>query len=158
MWDFLNNVLEQAGFVAALYVLTMVGVALAGRMVWKHIVALNAKLVAAETRATKATAGTAAAVEKVRTEESGKRGKMREAHDEERRRTDAEHAAELLAVAEERRAEAERFGDRIETRADRHSDQMIQLVEKSTKHIERIDSSIGNFSAALDVLIRLDGR
>lgn len=148
MWDFLNNLLEKAGVVAALYALTLVGIGAASRWLWGQWT----KTLAAHSAAIKA--------------EEVKRGEMRVAFEVERRemreahtgamaREAAEHAAELLAVAEQRRAEAERFGARLDAVRDHHTEQMVGLVEKSTRHIERIDQSVAKLGAGLDVLIRI---
>lgn len=152
MWEFLSNVLEKAGVVAALYVLTLIGMAIAARYTAK---------------AYKAALDRVAEVQKA---EEKKRGDMRAAFEIEKRELMTAHAAELarerdecstelLAVAEQRRAEAERFGVRLDTVRDHHTDQMVTVVEKSTRHIERIDQTVGRLAAGLDMLIRIgEGR
>lgn len=152
MWEFLDSLLEKAGVVAALYGLTLVGIGVAARWLWGQWT----RTLAAHSADVKA--------------EERKRGEMRVAFEVERSelrlghaaelaRLRREHAVELLDAAEQRRRESDRFGARIDAVRDHHTAQMVALVEKSTRHIERIDQTVGKLAAGLDVLIRIgEGR
>lgn len=143
MWEFLGAVIEHAGFVAALYVMTLIGGSFAFRALWKRLESLSDEK-------TKALIG----IEKVRSEETAKRSAMREAFEKERSEMRDTSNKELLMVAEQRRAEADKFGARIDNVRDKHVSQMVSLVEKSTRHVERTDQSVDKLATAVDTLIR----
>lgn len=144
MWGFLGTVIEHAGFIAGLYVLTLIGVGYGARALWKRILDLNKQLTEA-----------VAQVEIARREEHVKRSEMREAFERERAAAQVERDKELLALAEQRRREAESFGRRLDEVRDNHTTQMVTLVEKSTRHVERTDQTVGRLGAAVDTLIRM---
>jgi len=147
MWEFLSSLLEMGGVVAALYGLTLIGIAIAGRVIWNSYGKVLTQLATVQTDQEKKRGELRLAFEVERRE-------LREQHAAELARLRGEHAAELLAVADQRRVEADRFGARLDAVRDHHTAQMVGLVEKSTRHIERIDQTVGKLSAGLDVLIR----
>lgn len=155
MWEFLNNLLDKAGVVVALFALTVLAFVGIARIAWKQMERLNERLLESRNQ-----------VEIIRRQDEEKRAVMRMAFDEERiafaserARIAAEHAAELISVAELARKEARGFGERVDLLRDRHTTQMVELVEKSTRHIERIDQSISRLGVAIDVLVRVgEGR
>jgi len=155
VWEFLNNLLDKAGVVVALFALTVLAFVGIARIAWKQMERLNERLLESRNQ-----------VEIIRRQDEEKRAVMRMAFDEERiafaserARIAAEHAAELISVAELARKEARGFGERVDLLRDRHTTQMVELVEKSTRHIERIDQSISRLGVAIDVLVRVgEGR
>lgn len=137
MWDFLSNVLEQAGVVAALYFLTLIGVAFAFRAMWHSH----------QTEATKRLDAYKAFEEERTTLLKGFTAELAE----QRRK----HEIELRKLNEQVRAEASSYAMRLDALHERRVVEMRDLTTKTIGHIASIDQTVGKLGSAVDVLIRI---
>jgi len=137
VWNFLSDVLEQAGIVAALYMLTLVGVAFGMRVLWKaHTEALE-KLA------------------KVQKEEAEKQIDARKSYEAERISMRDEHNKELRSALKAYQEAAAKYAERLDALQERRVTEMRDVTTKLVQHIASIDSTVGKLGTAVDVLVRI---
>ncbi len=144
MWEFLNNLLEKAGFVAVVYAVTIGALGLTVRALWKRLEAKESERAALAAQLAAATAERAAAIEAVRHEETERRSRMREALD-----------AQLMQIAEERRAETRAFSDRLDTLQERRVKDAQDVMREAVEHIAETRQSVDKITHAMQTLERV---
>lgn len=148
MWEFLTGVLEQAGAVAALFFVTLLGAGAALRALWKANQQALAK------------------VAEIQKEESGKRIEMRKAHEADRAKLLAAHTEELKALRDEhdrelrgiieaRKDDAATYAQRLDALQERRVTETRDVTTKVVQHIASIDTTVGKLGAAIDMLVRV---
>lgn len=148
MWDFLSNVLEQAGVVALLFVLTLLGAGFAFRALWKA----NQKALSRVAEVQKEEADKRLAARKAHEEE---REKMRAAHTKELAALHDEHDKELRGILKARKEEADAYASKLDAIQERRVAETRDVTTKVVQHIASIDQTVGKLGAAVDVLVRL---
>lgn len=144
MWEFLNNVLEKAGVVATLYVLTLLGIAAGARYAWKLYDAERKARESAEKELKEVAERHAKERETAARIESEKRATLRSAWEAERIATAKKHAR-ALAELEERQREDEKAA-RFKLEA---------LLERVIALGERNHNGVDKLARGLDVLVEL---
>lgn len=144
MWDFLNNLLDKAGFVAVIYTVTVAGLGLAVHALWKKSAEKEEERAQLAAKLEAAQAEKAAAVEAVRSAEIERRSNMRKAFDE-----------QLRIIAEERRAEAAAFASRLETVQERRVQDAHTTVREAIEHIAETRSAVDKITNAMSTLERV---
>lgn len=144
MWEFFNNLLEKAGFVAVLYAVTIGALAFTAREFWKKLGEKEAERVEMVKALERAQAEKAAAVEDVRHEETKKRSAMRAAFDE-----------QIAALAEERRKEALIFTERLASIQERRVQDAHTTVREAVEHIAETRQSVIQITHAMTTLERI---
>lgn len=148
MWDFLSDVLEQAGAVAALYALTLLGVAFGIRVLWKAHKEAMEKLA------------------KVQKEEAEKRLEARKSYETERSSMREDHTKLLNSLRDEHDKElknalkahqeaAAKYAERLDALQERRVTEMRDVTAKVVQHIASIDTTVGKLGTAVDVLVRI---
>lgn len=155
MWQFFASVLEHAGFIALLYVLTLVGGFFVIRALWKRVREAEEKAAAVDAR-----------IEAVRLEEHKKRSDMRAAVEaekvelEKRLTTEKQEALDaltrqILELADEHRTEAARHAARIDELQEKRVAETGAVIEKVVRHVESTKNGLDKLNSGLDVLIQL---
>lgn len=144
MWEFLNNLLEKAGFVAVVYAVTVGAMGLTIRALWKKIGEREAERADLAAKLEKATAEQLAAVETVRLAEAEKRARMREAFDE-----------QVLALSEERRREVTLYAEKLDQIQERRVQDAHAVVREAVQHIAEVSASVDKITNAMTTLERV---
>lgn len=148
MWDFLSDVLEQAGVVAALYALTLLGVAFGIRVLWKaHKEALEKLAKVQKEEAEKRL--------EARKSQEAERENMREAHIKQLTSLRDEHEKELKEALTAQRDAAVNYAERLDALQERRVTEMRDVTTKVVQHISSIDTTVGKLGTAVDVLVRI---
>jgi len=151
VWDFLSEVLEQAGVVATLYVLTLLGVAFGMRMLWKaHKEALEKLADVQREEADKRL--------KLREAYEAERDSMREAHSKVIAALNDEHDRELKDALNGRHDDAAKYAERLDALQERRVTEVRDVTTKVVQHIASIDTTVGKLGTAVDVLVRISNQ
>lgn len=144
MWDFLNNLLEKAGFVAVVYAVTIAAAGLTIRALWLKLAEKETERAELTAKLAKAQAEQLAAVEAVRTSEGEKRARMREAFDE-----------QIVALTDDRRREAAAFAEKLDQIQERRVQDAHAVVRESVQHIAEVSNSVDKITNAMTTLERV---
>lgn len=151
MWEFLDNLLEKAGFVAVVYAVTVGGLAIAVRYLWKKldekdkaIASKEAQRAELEAELRTKASEKEAAVEAVRSEETEKRSRMRAAFDE-----------QLVQIADERRREAMVFAEKLEELQEKRVRDAHATVREVVEHIAETRTLVEKITNAMQTLERV---
>lgn len=125
MWEFLSQVLEKGGVVAALFFLLVIGFALAIRVLWKQNQALSAKL-----------------------------HKQSEAHAELIRSMASIHAQKAKEQTDECSVQLLSLSKRIDSLQEQRVDETRDVTIKMMTYISNVDRFVSKLETAVDVLIQ----
>lgn len=125
MWGFLKEILEQAGFVAALFTLVLLAAGGAVVVLYRRNQKLNEQLEEAAKDAAK------------KAEEK-----------------DRAHADELKAVADEHARQLTKLSKRIDELQERRVREAGDLTERVMTHIKHIDQFAAKIDATIDVILK----